>query len=83
MSFQQKWQVAKTAFDFTYLRTSYCPLLNITGQPGISLPIYQDEAGLAMGVHFTAAIGKEYLLLQIAQALEAQGKLHVEICELT
>ena len=82
MSFEQKWQVAKTAFDFTYLRTSYCPLLNITGQPGISLPIYQDETGLAMGVHFTAAVGKEYLLLQIAQALEAQGKLHAEICKL-
>ena len=83
LNYEAQWDVTKKAFDFTYLRTSYCPLLNITGQPGISLPVHETDKGLAMGVHFAAAIGEEYRLLQIANSLEEVGLLHTDICSVT
>jgi amidase len=44
---------------------------NLTGQPGISLPLHWNDAGLPIGVQLVAAYGREDLLLRVAAALEA------------
>ena len=48
----------------------YTPLANMTGQPSLSLPLYLSEKGLPIGSMFTAAIGQDALLLQLARQLE-------------
>ena len=44
--------------------------LNLTGQPGISLPLHWSEDGLPIGVQLVAAYGREDLLIRIASQLE-------------
>lgn len=43
---------------------------NLTGQPGISLPLHWNEAGLPIGVQLVAAYGREDVLVRIASQLE-------------
>ncbi len=43
---------------------------NVSGQPGISLPLYWSQAGLPIGVQLVAASGREDLLLRVAAQLE-------------
>lgn len=43
---------------------------NLSGQPAISLPLHQSEAGLPVGVHLVAAPYREDLLLRVAAQLE-------------
>jgi amidase len=43
---------------------------NLTGQPGISVPLYWNEAGLPIGTQFVAAYGREDVLVRIASHLE-------------
>ena len=43
---------------------------NQTGQPSISLPLHWSNAGLPMGMMFSAAYGNDALLLQLAGQLE-------------
>jgi amidase len=38
-------------------------LFNVTGQPAISLPLHQSEAGLPIGLHFVGRFGDESTLL--------------------
>lgn len=56
--------------------TPFTQQANITGQPAISLPTYQTPQGLPIGVQFTAAKGREDLLLQLADQLEQAGLFH-------
>jgi amidase len=44
---------------------------NATGQPACSLPLYQNAAGLPIGVQLVAAYGREDLLFRTAAQLEA------------
>ena len=44
---------------------------NLTGQPAISLPLYQSEDGLPIGIQLVAAFGREDLLFRVASQLEA------------
>ncbi|HVM96023.1 MAG TPA: amidase family protein [Candidatus Acidoferrales bacterium] len=46
------------------------PLQNATGQPAISLPLHWNDAGLPIGLMFTAALGGEGTLLRLAGQLE-------------
>jgi hypothetical protein len=55
--------------------TAFAPIANITGQPSISLPLGRTEDNLAVGMMFTAAIGREDTLLRIAGQLEAAAPL--------
>jgi amidase len=43
---------------------------NATGQPAISLPLHQSEAGLPIGVQLVGDLGREDLLLRVAAQLE-------------
>ncbi|HEV7887128.1 MAG TPA: amidase [Acidimicrobiales bacterium] len=43
---------------------------NITGQPGVSLPLHWNDAGLPIGVQLVGAYGREDLLLQLGTQLE-------------
>jgi amidase len=48
----------------------YPALANLTGQPCVSLPLYQSTDGLPIGVMFTAPFGDEATLLQLSRQLE-------------
>lgn len=50
---------------------AFTPLQNITGQPGMSLPLHWTPDGLPVGVHFAAAAGGDEGLFQLAYQLEA------------
>jgi amidase len=43
---------------------------NMTGQPSISLPLHESDDGVPVGVMFTAACGREDLLIRLAAQLE-------------
>ena len=43
---------------------------NITGNPAMSVPLWWNEAGLPIGVHFLGRFGDEATLLRLAGQLE-------------
>jgi amidase len=48
----------------------FTPLQNATGQPAMSVPLYWNDAGLPVGVHFVARFGDEGTLFRLAAQLE-------------
>ncbi|MCW1958078.1 MAG: amidase [Mycobacterium sp.] len=50
---------------------AFTPLQNATGEPAISLPMAQSASGLPIGMMFSAPIGAERRLLELAFELEA------------
>jgi len=50
---------------------AFTPLQNITGQPGMSVPLDWAQDGLPVGVHFAAGINSDDMLFQLAYQLEA------------
>lgn len=48
----------------------YTQLGNVTGRPALSVPVHWTPEGLPMGAHFTAPLGGEALLVQLAGQLE-------------
>ena len=50
---------------------SFTPLHNVGGAPAISLPLAQTAEGLPLGVMFSAPVGGEKVLLELALQLEA------------
>jgi amidase len=59
-------EIAQRAASFA----TFLPLFNISGSPGISLPMGETEAGMPVGVQFTAPFGQDKLLLELALELE-------------
>jgi amidase len=48
----------------------FTPVWNVTGQPAISLPLHQSEAGLPIGVQLVGAPAAEELLISLSAQLE-------------
>jgi amidase len=48
----------------------FTPPFNVTGQPGISVPLHWNDAGLPIGVQFVGRFGDEETLLSLAGQLE-------------
>ena len=59
-------EIAGRVIDFA----PFMGMQNITGSPGISLPLGQSTEGLPMGVHFIAPYGQDKRLLELAYELE-------------
>ncbi|MPY80806.1 MAG: amidase, partial [Actinophytocola sp.] len=51
---------------------AFTPLNNVSGGPAISLPTGVSEDGLPIGVQFSAAVGDERTLLDVAYVLEGE-----------
>ncbi len=49
---------------------AYTPLHNVTGEPAISLPLVESANGLPVGMMFSAPIGAEARLLELAYELQ-------------
>ena len=50
--------------------TVFTAPFNVTGQPGISIPLHWNQQGLPVGVQLVAAYGREDLLIRVAAQLE-------------
>jgi amidase len=48
----------------------FTPIVNVTGQPAMSVPLYWNEAGLPIGSHFIGRYGDEATLFRLAAQLE-------------
>ena len=51
-------------------KTPYTQLGNLTGQPGMSLPLYWSAQGLPLGVQVMAPLGREDMLFSLAGQME-------------
>lgn len=60
------WKIAST---YALIGLFTLPF-NATGQPAISLPLYETDDGLPVGVQMVAGMGREDLLIQLAARLE-------------
>ena len=56
--------------------TPYTAMYNMTGQPAISLPLYQSEEGLPIGIMLVGRPGGEAALLSLAAQVEAALPWH-------
>lgn len=54
----------------TYEFVPWTPVFNVTGQPAMSVPLYWNEAGLPIGMHFVGRWGDEATLFRLAAQLE-------------
>ncbi|WLP92340.1 amidase [Gordonia sp. NB41Y] len=50
---------------------AFTPANNTSGTPAISLPLARTSTGLPLGIHFSADLGDERTLLELAYELEA------------
>jgi amidase len=50
--------------------TPYTAIVNVTGQPAISLPLYEGEDGLPLAVQLIGPPAREEVVLQVAAQLE-------------
>ncbi len=58
-------------YERSALFTPYTAIINVTGQPAISVPLYMGEDGLPLAVQLIGAPAREELLLALASQLEA------------
>jgi amidase len=60
-----------STFTRSGLFTPFTPIFNATGQPGISVPLYEGSDGLPLGVQMVGRPAGEAQLLALATQLEA------------
>jgi amidase len=58
------------AFEPVFESSPFTMIANVTGQPSLSLPLHWTGDGLPMGMLFTARIGDESTLFQLAAQIE-------------
>lgn len=63
---EKPWRISST---FARIGLFTLPF-NVTGQPAISLPVYETPNGLPVGVQLAAAMGQDQLLLDLGARLE-------------
>ncbi len=63
-------------FTRSGLFTPFTPIFNATGQPGISLPLFQGDDGLPLGIQLVARPAQEAQLLSLAAQIEAAHPWH-------
>jgi Asp-tRNA(Asn)/Glu-tRNA(Gln) amidotransferase A subunit family amidase len=66
----QEGQSLEDWFENAFQLIPMTPLNNFTGTPAISLPLCKDPNGMPLGMHFTAPIGCEDRLFNLAGQLE-------------
>jgi amidase len=59
-----------TAVERVMNYCAFTPAQNVSGGAAISLPLFRDEGGLPVGVHFAGPIGGDRTLLELAFELE-------------
>jgi amidase len=70
--------IASNAPDFTYERWAdvayrfapFSEIFNVTGQPAASLPMFQSESGLPIGIQLVGRQDQDHVLLRLAADLE-------------
>ena len=58
--------LADQVFEFI----PYTPIFNATGQPAVSIPLYWNDEGLPIGMHFVGRYADEAMLFRLAGQLE-------------
>jgi amidase len=58
------------AFARQFLFTPFTPVINVTGQPALSLPLHWSEQGLPIGVQLIGGAFAEATLVRLAAQLE-------------
>jgi amidase len=61
-------QTAAKVFDFM----PWTPVINVTGQPAMSVPLCWNREGLPIGIHFIGRYGDEATLFRLASQLEQE-----------
>ncbi len=61
---------ASTGLERVTALIPFTPPFNASGQPGVSLPLHWNAAGLPIGTQLVSAFGREDLLVQVASQLE-------------
>jgi amidase len=64
---QQPIQMLQKSGEFA----PFTVMANVTGQPALSLPLHQTDAGLPIGVQLVGPPAREDLLLSVAAQLES------------
>ncbi|HLI74381.1 MAG TPA: amidase family protein [Acidimicrobiales bacterium] len=49
----------------------FTPVFNVTGQPGVSVPLHWNDQDLPIGVQLVATLGREDVLIRVASQMEA------------
>jgi amidase len=65
-------------------KTPFTQVANLTGVPAMSVPLHYHKSGLPLGIHFSAAMGREDLLFRLAAQLERAhpwAQRHPEPCK--
>lgn len=60
------WEIARRGGMFV----PYTPVVNITGQPAVNVPLYWSETGLPLGVQLIGRAADEATLIRVASQLE-------------
>ena len=69
-SFDDSGEDPFQAFTRAFPSGAFTALMNITGQPAISLPLHWTEEGVPVGAQLVAPFGREDLLIRAAAQLE-------------
>ena len=69
-SFDDSGDDPMEAFHRAFPSGAFTALLNVTGQPAISLPLHWTEEGVPVGVQIVAPFGREDLLIRVAAQVE-------------
>ena len=78
-NFDEQQQLIWQMFEKSLAYTPFTQQQNLTGQPAISLPLYENVNKMPLGVQFSARKGQEIMLLELAFQLEEAKFINSEI----